>query len=168
MSSAQEDVGVNDEGQPLPQEIDGDLITKMRECLAVTRRKILVEVKAQRLADSHGIFGWEVVKEYEAPELAEDEEDAKLIKEALARAKKVKKVSNRGNNAHKENLRGFNFAESEIVQPVLQPWVPAVQQPQLFQNEKFSPFFKKKETLVSKNCKLLDVLSHCLTIYVFY
>ena len=62
LSSAQEDVGVNDEGQPLPQEIDGDLITKMRECLAVTRRKILVEVKAQRLADSHGIFGWEVVK----------------------------------------------------------------------------------------------------------
>ena len=62
LSSAQEDVGVNNEGQPLPQEIDGDLITKMRECLAVTRRKILVEVKAQRLADSHGIFGWEVVK----------------------------------------------------------------------------------------------------------
>ena len=62
LSSAQEDVGVKIEGQPLPQEINGDLITKMRECLAVTRRKILVEVKAQRLADSHGIFGWEVVK----------------------------------------------------------------------------------------------------------
>ena len=53
---------MNAEGQPLPPELGANMITKMRECLAKTRDKILVEVKAQRIADSHGVYGWDAVK----------------------------------------------------------------------------------------------------------
>ena len=60
--SAQTNLRRNVDGQPLPPEIGANMITKMRECLAKTREKILVEVKAQRIADSHGVFGWEAVK----------------------------------------------------------------------------------------------------------
>ena len=59
---AQENVGIDAEGQLLPPEIGENVITKMRECLAETREKIVVEVKAQRLADSHGVYGWKAVK----------------------------------------------------------------------------------------------------------
>ena len=62
MISAQENVGMDGEGQPLPAELDENLIIKMRECLAETRGKIVVEMKAQRLADAHGVYGWEMVK----------------------------------------------------------------------------------------------------------
>ena len=60
--SAQTNVRMNAEGQPLPPELGANMITKMRECLAKTRDKILVEVKAQRIADSHGVYGWDAVK----------------------------------------------------------------------------------------------------------
>ena len=50
------------DGQRLPPEIGENLIIKMRECLAETREKIVVEVKAQRLADSKGVYGWDTVK----------------------------------------------------------------------------------------------------------
>ena len=60
--SVQTNVRMNAEGQPLPPELGADMITKMRECLAKTRDKIMVEVKAQRIADSHGVYGWDAVK----------------------------------------------------------------------------------------------------------
>ena len=55
-------MGRDAEGQLLPPEIGENIITKMRECLAGTREKIVVEVKAQRLADLNGVYGWETVK----------------------------------------------------------------------------------------------------------
>ena len=62
MSFAQENVGVDAEGQPLPPMIGEDIITQMRERLAETKGKIVVEVKAQRLADTHGVHGWKAVE----------------------------------------------------------------------------------------------------------
>ena len=55
-------MGVDVDGQPLPPVIGENQIIKMRECLAETRDKIVVEVKAQRLADSKGVYGWDTVK----------------------------------------------------------------------------------------------------------
>ena len=48
--------------------------------------KLKIEMRAQKIADSHGAIRWKAVKKYEVPELAENEDDAKAIRAALSRA----------------------------------------------------------------------------------
>ena len=167
-------MGLDAEGQLLPPGIGENEITKMRECLAKTREKIVVEVKAQRLADSHGVYGWRAVKginiinfflimksenenfvEYETHELAEDENDAALIREAVARAKKMARVSKVGHLKDKEFLEvAPPKVEAQIgpgfVQPAVQAWGPVFPQPQLNQNVQFQPIFKERITAFDK------------------
>ena len=50
------------DGQPLPPMIGEDVIAQMRECLEGAKGKIATEVKAQKLADTHGVLGWKAVK----------------------------------------------------------------------------------------------------------
>ena len=59
---AQQNAGVDQDGQPLPPMIGGDVITQMRDCIELTKGKILAEVKSQKLADSMGALGWRAVK----------------------------------------------------------------------------------------------------------
>ena len=59
---AQQNVGLDQDGQPLPPVIGEDVITQMRDCIELTKGKILTEVKAQKLADSMGSLGWRAVK----------------------------------------------------------------------------------------------------------
>ena len=55
-------MGLDLDGQPLPPVIGEDVITQMRDCLELTKGKIVTEVKAQKLADSMGSLGWKAVK----------------------------------------------------------------------------------------------------------
>ena len=59
---AQQNVGLDLNGQPLPPVIGEDVIAQMRECLEGQKGKIVTEVKAQKLADSFGAVGWKAVK----------------------------------------------------------------------------------------------------------
>ena len=59
---AQQNLGLDPLGQPLPPMIGEDVIAQMRECLEGQKGKIVAEVKAQKLADSFGAVGWKAVK----------------------------------------------------------------------------------------------------------
>ena len=87
--------------------------------------------------------------------MAEDEDDDALIREAVARAKKMAKVSNVGRYRHKEFLEVVPLkVEAQIgpgfVQPAVQAWGPVFPQPQLNQNVQFQPIFKKRITAFDK------------------
>ena len=81
--------------------------------------------------------------------MAEDEEDATLIREAVAWARKVAKVSNEGRYMRREFLEvaPLKFGAQNgpgFVQPTIQVWGPVFPQPQLNQNVQFQPIFKRR------------------------
>ena len=63
MAHAQDNpIGGIDEGDPLEIRIDEQTIGKLREVTTWALNSIKVEMKAQRLADAHGAYGWRTVK----------------------------------------------------------------------------------------------------------
>ena len=87
--------------------------------------------------------------------MAEDEDDDARIREALARAKKMAKVSDVDRYRHKGFLEVVPLkVEAQIgpgfVQPAVQAWGPVFPQPQLNQNVQFQPIFKERITAFDK------------------
>ena len=97
----------NPVGNPAVVRLDAAGVARLYDITNEAIEKIKTEMKAQRIADTHGgkilimmiimmiclsptAIGWKTVKEYEMPELAENEDDAKAIRAAVARAKRTK------------------------------------------------------------------------------
>ena len=67
----------NPEGAPPAPTVDGPGIQELLDTANEAAEVVKTEIKAQRLADAHGAIGWKCVSEYEGPELADDDDEAK-------------------------------------------------------------------------------------------
>ena len=59
----------NPVGNPAAVRIDAARVQRLLDSTKEAMEKLKIEMKAQKIADTHGAIGWKTVKEYEVPEL---------------------------------------------------------------------------------------------------